>query len=122
MELIASVSKIMKHPRKIHFTRSTKAKSVNNNRKNYVSIKSNRFHKSTSFINSLKLHKNKSQEDEKKFITNHEIENKLFNRNYTPSSLESSLPLKTQDEYKYFNNNDTDSESLQQSVLGEFTR
>lgn len=123
MEFVASVSsKIMKHPRKIHFTRSTKVKSFNN-RKSNLAIKSNRFHRSNSLRNSLKSDsRSKSQAEFNNIINNNEIENSPFHPNYKTSSLKNSLKLKTHksQELKFLNNNEA--EPLEQSVLGAFTR
>lgn len=122
MEIVASVSKIMKHPRKIHFTRSTKAKNFSN-RKSYVSIKSNRYHRFNSMRNSLKVNKNRNQEEINNFINNNETENTPFHRNYKPNTLENSLQLKINKSQELnLNNNGAENDSLEQSFLGTFTR
>lgn len=123
MELVTSVNKIMKHPRKSHYTRSTKSKSFNN-RKHNVLIKSSRFHRSNSIKNSLKQSKSKSQEEVNNIINNIGTENKPFSRSYEPNSLRNSLKLKctTHESNDSTNLNGNNSESLEQRVFGEFTR
>lgn len=121
MEIVASVNKIMKHPKKIHFTRSTKAKSFNN-RKNNVSVKSNRFHRSNSLRNSLKLNKNKSQEEIINFINNNGTENKPFSRSYTPNLRENSLKHNSQELNNFITIKGADNERVEKAFLGEFAR
>lgn len=122
MELVGSVNKIMKHPKKIHFTRSTIAKNFNS-RKNSVTIKSNRFHRSHSCRNSLTLNKNKSQEEVNTFINNNGTESKPFLLNYTPNSLGKFLKYnKRNSQVNFINNQGADSEPLEKTILGDFTR
>lgn len=122
MEIVASVDKIMKHPRKIHFTRSTKTKNFNN-RKSCLSIKSNRLNRFNSMRNSLKINRNRSREEINNFINNNEAENTIFHRKYKPNALENSLQLKINKSQELnVNNNTAENESLEQSFLGKFTR
>lgn len=122
MELVAS-SRIMKHQRKIHFTRSSKAKSFIN-RKSNISVKTNRFYRSNSLKNSLKYEKSKSKEHIQNVVNNNGTENKQFNRNCKPNALENSLKLKINNAegVHVLNNNDPENDLLMHSVLGAFTR
>lgn len=104
------VNKIMKHQKKVHFTRSAKAKSFNN-RKNNVC---HRFCRSNTFKNSLKLSRNKKQEEVSNFINSCSTENIVFNEGY--NHWENSLKI---NKCKGQVNN---SANEVQSYLGDFTR
>lgn len=122
MELVGSVSRIMKHQRKIHFTRSTKSK-IFINRKSNISIKTNRFYRSNPIKNSLKSERHKNKEHVYAAVNNNEIGNKLFNGNCEPKALENSMKLKINkaEDANILNNNEAENK-LMRSVLGAFTR
>lgn len=120
MELVASVSKIMKHPRKIPLTRSTKTKSFCN--KKNATVKSNRFHRFNSLRNSTKLSRNKSHDEVNNFINNNGTEIKSVSRNFKSNSLQLSKHKKDEDVNHFINNNGSEDEPLEKPILGEFTR
>lgn len=121
MELVGNVSRIMKHQRKIHFTRSTKAKSFIN-RKSNISLKTNRFYRSYPIKNSFKSERNKNKHLYNA-VNNNGIENKQFDENCKSDALENSLKLTINNtEVGNILNNNESENKLMHSVLDAFTR